>query len=203
MKKKTFILSSLILLAGTSCLVPAEADQNTKSAFPINLLPVESITIHKEKKEGLINKMYIYESTLPGAGATHLYLVAEMTFLGQDGDRPHIVGIYPGYKGTLKLMDVNGDDKPELIFTYFSGTDSLQMRIYSFSEKPNATDKNSRITSSAMLPELGFFTSSFGRIQAQNDGVVLVFDYKDESKKELLPPKAYILKEGKFQLAQP
>lgn len=149
------------------------------------LEPVESITVPENSDNpfrGKISRVHLYADGSRESGRNSLYLVAEMRWYGDDGDQPHIVGIFSGYtvddEKKLELSDLDGDGFPELILRHERGAGATCMRIFRFSRKTNSDDE-SCITLSPMLKQVGFCRTGIGTVRLEDDGTVVVKTYPE------------------------
>lgn len=174
---------------------------------PLHLVPVESIAVPEEPgaPSGLVRRVHLYADRAHGCGENSLYLVAEMRCVGEDGEQPHIVGIFSGYtvdeEKTLELSDLDGDGFPELILRHERGAGAVYMRIFRFSRQPNISDSASCITLSPMLKQVGCCRTGIGCVTLEGDGTVVVETYPEGGK---LPAsvKKYRLERGKDELKE-
>lgn len=92
---------------------------DTRTAFgkpprSLHLEPVESLSVPKNPDipYGMISRVHLYADRSHGSGEDSIYLVAEMNFCGEDGDQPHIVGIFagsPAGEPCMRLVDLDRD----------------------------------------------------------------------------------------------
>lgn len=184
----------------------AEMEPPPRALF---LEPVQSLSVpNPGVQSGMIRRVHLYADKKHGAesvGDEILYLVAEMDYWGQKSVQPHIVGIFQGYMikdvDQMKLADMDGDGMPELLLFHHFFVESPYVRVFRFSTKPNAMDQRNSITSSAMLKQVGCFSTGTGTVTLEGDGVIAVAEFSDGGKVPL-SVKKYRLEQGADELEE-
>lgn len=90
----------------------------------------------------MISRVHLYADRSHGSGEDSIYLVAEMNFCGEDGDQPHIVGIFagsPAGEPCMRLADLDRDGIPELVLVHEAGAGASYMRISAFPKNRMST----------------------------------------------------------------
>ena len=146
----------------------------------------------------MISRVHLYADRSHGSGEDSIYLVAEMNFCGEDGDQPHIVGIFagsPAGEPCMRLADLDRDGIPELVLVHEAGAGGSYMRIFRISQEPNVSDDKSCISASAMLKQVGCCRTGMGTVRLEDDGTVVVKTYPEGGK---IPAsvKKYRLEQG-------
>ena len=165
---------------------------DTRTAFgkpprSLHLEPVESLSVPKNPDipYGMISRVHLYADRSHGSGEDSIYLVAEMNFCGEDGDQPHIVGIFagsPAEEPCMRLADLDRDGIPELVLVHEAGAGASYMRIFRISQEPNVYDDKSCISASAMLKQVGCCRTGMGTVRLEDDGTVVVKTYPEGGK---------------------
>lgn len=184
---------------------PRDVAVDTRTAFgkpprSLHLEPVESLSVPKNPDipYGMISRVHLYADRSHGSGEDSIYLVAEMNFCGEDGDQPHIVGIFagsPAGEPCMRLADLDRDGIPELVLVHEAGAGASYMRIFRISQEPNVYDDKSCISASAMLKQVGCCRTGMGTVRLEDDGTVVVKTYPEGGK---IPAsvKKYRLEQG-------
>lgn len=150
----------------------------------LHLEPVESLALpqHPGAPSGLPGRVHVYRDKAHGSGENSLYLVAEMNYCGEDGDQPHIVGIFagsPAGEPCMKLADLDKDGVPELVLVHEAGAGASYMRIFRISQTPHVSDDKSCISASVMLKQVGCCRTGIGTVTLEDDGTVVVKTYPE------------------------
>lgn len=153
----------------------------------LHLEPVESLVLpqHPGAPSGLPGRVHVYRDKAHGSGENSLYLVAEMNYRGEDGDQPHIVGIFagsPAGEPCMKLADLDKDGVPELVLVHEAGAGASYMRIFRISQTPHVSDDKSCISASVMLKQVGCCRTGIGTVTLEDDGTVVVKTYPERGK---------------------
>lgn len=153
----------------------------------LHLEPVESLVLpqHPGAPSGLPGRVHVYRDKAHGPGENSLYLVAEMNYRGEDGDQPHIVGIFagsPAGEPCMKLADLDKDGVPELVLVHEAGAGASYMRIFRISQTPHVSDDKSCISASVMLKQVGCCRTGIGTVTLEDDGTVVVKTYPERGK---------------------
>lgn len=153
----------------------------------LHLEPVESLALpqHPDAPSGLPGRVHVYRDKAHGSGENSLYLVAEMNYRGEDGDQPHIVGIFagsPAGEPCMKLADLDKDGVPELVLVHEAGAGASYMRIFRISQTPHVSDDKSCISASVMLKQVGCCRTGIGTVTLEDDGTVVVKTYPEGGK---------------------
>lgn len=171
----------------------------------LHLEPVESLALPQRPgvPSGLPSRVHVYVDKTHVTGENSLYLVAEMSYCGEDEAQPHIVGIFAGSTvgahPALRLHDLDGDGVPELLLVHEAGAGAFLLRIFRISREANVRDSKSCITASPMLKQVGCVIASLGSVAVEEDGTVVSRCYTDESRRRLMVRK-YRLEKGEDEL---
>ncbi len=182
---------------------PTVIDQKPKS---VTLEPVESINIPEPKnalnKNYLIKRIHVYK-----AAQTEdvLYLMAEMCLFGGEEPVPHVVGVFWGYRyekdeDFLTPEDLDGDGWPELMLKHRTGADEYCLRVFRIFQEGNRTDRDSCISVSRMVRQVGCLNSAMGAFSV-NNGVIVETEL-DEERQNPKTLHRYVLKKGEDKLTE-
>ncbi len=183
---------------------PAVAEQKPVS---LKLEAVESIDVPEPKnarnKDFLIKRIHIYRDDQEVKDV--LYLMAEMCLIGSEAPVPHVVGVFWGYRyekdeAFLSLEDLDGDGWPELLMKHREGADAYCLRVFRISQEAHKLDRDSCISASSMVKQVGYLNSGMGAFSVNNGEIV-----DTEMDEERQNPKTlhrYVLKKGEHQLTE-
>lgn len=187
MNKACLIVLMLLPVTGAVAVQYVAVDVQAAFGKPpraLHLDPVESLVLPQppDAPSGLPSRVHLFADRAHGSGENSLYLVAEMNYRGEDGDQPHIVGIFSGFlteEPCMRLADLDNDGVPELILVHEAGAGAVYMRVFRISQIPNASDDKSCISASAMLKQVGCCRTGLGIVRLEDDGTVVVKTYPE------------------------